>query len=123
MRAVAVVAAFFALAVSARAAVWPTWWHHPKPTVAVQRFWDRVAYCETSSRWDWGAEHRPAEGHVYEGGVGFYFGTYATWARELGLYVRYPHAYLAPRLVQIAVAEYGYTVHNGFWGSIEDGCA
>jgi len=81
-------------------------------------FWDRVAACETGGRWDWGARNRPAEGHTYEGGVGFYHGTWDTWAGAVRLLNRYPHAYQAPRLVQIAVAEYGYSV-GGYWGCLD----
>ncbi len=92
----------------------------PRSTV---QFWDNVARCETGQRWDWGAQHRAGEGHTYEGGVGFYWQTWQAWARELGLLRRYPHAYLAPKLVQIQVAEYGLRVHNGYWGAIANGCA
>jgi resuscitation-promoting factor RpfA len=72
-------------------------------------FWDRIAQCETGGNWR-------MHGPVYSGGVGFYNGTWSWWARELGLARRYPFADWAPRLVQIRVAEYGYTRHNGFWG-------
>jgi hypothetical protein len=87
------------------------------------RFWTAVANCETGGRWDWGAERRPGEGPVYEGGPGFYWATWQAWARELGLLARYPHAYEAPRLVQIRVADYGRRVHDGYWGAIANGCA
>jgi hypothetical protein len=91
------------------------------------RFWTAVGSCETGHiglpddgppRWDWGARRRPREGRVYEGGVGFYWATWAAWARELGLLARYPHAYLAPPRVQIRVAEYGRRVHGGYWGCL-----
>lgn len=94
------------------------------------RFWDRVATCETGHigeagdgrpRWDWGARRRHLEGSMYEGGVGFYWVTWRTWARELGLLRRFPHAYMAPRLVQVRVAEYGFVVHGGYWGCVASG--
>jgi hypothetical protein len=79
--------------------------------------WYAVARCETGGRWDWGAKRRPAEGHTYEGGVGFYWGTWRKWAGELGLLGRYPHAYLAPARVQIRVAQYGWE-RGGYWGCL-----
>jgi len=80
-------------------------------------FWDRVADCETGGRWDWGARSRPGEGHTFEGGVGFYASTWTAWATELHLAWLWPRAYMAPRLVQIAVAQYGYE-HGGYWGCV-----
>lgn len=91
------------------------------------RYWTAVGSCETGHlglpddgppRWDWGARHRPTEGHVYEGGVGFYHYTWLQWAHDLGLDRRYPHAYMAPPLVQIRVADYGRRVHAGYWGCL-----
>ncbi len=102
--AVALLAAYMAalaLAVKATAKL-------PASTVA---FWDRVAQCETGQNW------RMA-GATYSGGLGFYNQTWAWWARELGLLGRYPSANLAPRLVQIRVAEYGRRVHRGYWGCL-----
>jgi Transglycosylase-like domain len=72
-------------------------------------FWDRIAACETGSDWQ-------MKGATYEGGVGFYVATWRWWASELGLLRRFPHAYLAPRLTQIRVAEYGLRNHDGYWG-------
>jgi hypothetical protein len=83
----------------------------------VVAFWERVAACETGSRWDWGARRRPAEGSTYEGGPGFYYASWEMWARALGVYGRYPHAYLAPKLVQVRVAQYGYE-RGGYWGCL-----
>ena len=60
-------------------------------------------------------------GSTYSGGVGFYNSTWTAWAGELGFTYRY--ADQAPRRVQIVVADYGYRVHRGYWGSIHDGCA
>lgn len=57
-------------------------------------------------------------GSRYEGGVGFAVSTWSLWAGQLGIAGRYPHAWMAPPLVQIAVAEYGYQ-HRGYWGTIE----
>ena len=74
-------------------------------------FWDRVAYCETGSRWG-------GLGSTYQGGLGFYYTTWNWWASELGLLARYPDAGDAPRLVQIQVADYGRRVHHGYWGCI-----
>lgn len=89
------------------------------------RAWERVAQCETGGvlgypLWDWGKyRHRSSlEGSKYEGGVGFYWGTWDWWAGELGLIKKYPHAYDAPKLVQIRVADYGLRVHNGYWGCL-----
>jgi len=78
-------------------------------TPATVAYWDRVAQCETGRRWQ-------APGPTYQGGVGFYWATWDWWARELGLHRRYPDAHLAPRLVQIRVADYGRRVHRGYWG-------
>jgi hypothetical protein len=72
-------------------------------------YWDRVAQCETGSTWR-------GLGRTYQGGLGFYWATWDWWARELGLHRRYPDAGLAPRLVQIRVADYGLRVHRGYWG-------
>jgi len=84
------------------------------------RYWTAVASCETGSggppKWDWGSKHRPGEGTLFEGGVGFSATVWQIWAGELGLLNRYPHAYEAPALVQMRVAEYGRTVHNAQWG-------
>jgi hypothetical protein len=77
----------------------------------VQVFWDRVAQCETGGNWR-------MRGPTYSGGVGFYNPTWSSWAGELRLVARYPNAADAPRLVQIRVAEYGLTVHRGYWGCL-----
>jgi hypothetical protein len=100
--AVALLAAYLlvlALAVKAHAKL-------PPATVA---FWDRIARCETGSDWQ-------MSGSRYSGGVGFANSTWAWWARELGLIVRYPTADRAPRLVQMRVAEYGLVHYRGYWG-------
>jgi hypothetical protein len=84
------------------------------------RYWTAVAVCETGSggapKWDWGSKHRPGEGTLFEGGVGFSATVWQIWAGELGLLKRYPHAYNAPALVQIRVADYGAKVHGARWG-------
>jgi hypothetical protein len=84
------------------------------------RYWTAVASCETGGggppKWDWGSKHRPGEGTLYEGGLGFSATAWQIWAGELGLLSRYPHAFNAPALVQIGVAQYGRKVHNGYWG-------
>lgn len=84
------------------------------------RFWDRVARCETGGNWRMGATYRHP---IYEGGVGFAVTTWRWWSSELGLARRYPHAFQAPRLVQIRVSDYGYRVYHGYWGCIASGAA
>lgn len=84
---------------------------HAKLPPATLAFWDRVARCETGGNWQ-------MSGSTYEGGVGFYWATWRWWASELGLLERYPHAYMAPRTVQIRVAEYGLNTHRGYWGCL-----
>lgn len=90
--------------------------------------WWKIALCETGHigdsqdgkpRWDWGSKHRHLEGKVYEGGVGFYASTWMLWAKAVGVYRQYPHAFLAPPLIQIKVAKYGFA-HGGYWGCIRE---
>jgi hypothetical protein len=76
-------------------------------------YWDGVARCETGGRVDYGAGH---PGWTWSGYVGFARSTWREWAGELGLVGRYPLPELAPRLVQIRVADYGRRVHAGYWG-------
>jgi hypothetical protein len=82
--------------------------------------WTAVAACETGSggppKWDWGSKHRPGEGTLFEGGVGFSAYMWKVWAGELGILKRYPHAYDAPPLVQMQVAEYGVDTDHVTWG-------
>ena len=84
------------------------------------KYWTAVASCETGSggapKWDWGSKHRPGEGALFEGGLGISAQMWQVWADELGLLKQYPHAYLAPALVQIRVAVYGVTAHGARWG-------
>jgi hypothetical protein len=80
----------------------------PASTIAL---WDRVARCETGSTWT-------GLGSTYQGGLGFYYATWDWWAKELGLWSKYPDAGMAPRLVQIRVADYGRRVHGGYWGCL-----
>jgi Transglycosylase-like domain len=84
------------------------------------RYWTAIAKCETGGggppKWNWGSKHRPGEGSAFEGGLGFSADTWQRWAGELGLLRRYPHAYDAPRLVQIRAAVYGTKIHNARWG-------
>jgi hypothetical protein len=92
-------------------------------TVGVPMFWQRVAHCETDSRWDWGkyahtAERRAGEGTTFEGGLGFYAGTWTLWRRQI--HVRYAHAWQAPPRVQALVASWGLE-HGGYWGCLHDG--
>lgn len=75
--------------------------------------WDAVQRCEEPvTGWR-------TRGSLYEGGVGFAVTTWAQWARELGLYARYPHAWMAPPAVQKRVAQYGYE-RGGSWGCIHE---
>jgi hypothetical protein len=83
-------------------------------------YWTAVAKCETGGggppKWDWGSRHRPGEGTLFEGGVGFSAAMWKLWAGELGLAAQYPHAYNAPPLIQMQVAQYGATVQHAVWG-------
>jgi hypothetical protein len=86
----------------------------------VPAFWRNLAQCETGGRWDWGKyagtpSQRPAEGFTYEGGLGFYAGTWDTWRIEVN--VRYDHAWQAPPAVQVRVARWGLA-HGGYWGCL-----
>lgn len=87
----------------------------PKPphfSGPVLRFWDGVARCEEGGNWRF-------KGSVYSGALGFANSTWSLWAGDLGLTRWYPNAGDAPRLVQIWVADWGYRVKRGYWGSIE----
>lgn len=78
------------------------------------KYWTAIAACETGGNW-------AMSGSTYEGGVGFAVTTYRWWARELGYLARYPHAYMAPRLVQMQIAQYGLERYNGYWGCAHQG--
>jgi hypothetical protein len=84
------------------------------------RHWTAVAACETGGggppKWDWGSKHRPGEGMLFEGGVGFSAYMWKVWAGELGILERYPHAYDAPPLLQMQVAEFGVDSDHVTWG-------
>lgn len=83
-------------------------------------FWTRDAVCETGHDppyWNYG---QPGSGHggpAYEGGIAFAPSTWRWWAREIGAYPRYLHAYLAPAAVQAAAAQWGRD-HVGRWGCV-----
>lgn len=81
----------------------------------VPPFWNALAQCETGGRWDWGKRHRPSEGHTYEGGLGFYWATWRTWARGAGVNVS--HAYNATPAQQVRVGRYGLR-RGGYWGCL-----
>ena len=89
-------------------------------TPQVIRYWTAVGSCETGAggppKWDWGSKHRPGEGLLFQGGLGFATTVWQIWAGELGLLKLYPHAFDAPALVQIRVAEYGMKTHAAHWG-------
>lgn len=90
---------------------------HAALSKRVVAFWQKVQRCEEPiTGWS-------TRGSTYSGGVGFYNATWSKWATELGLGARYPNAADAPMLVQIRVADYGYRVHHGYWGTIADGCS
>ena len=84
------------------------------------KYWTAVAACETGGggapKWDWGSKHRPYEGTLFEGGIGFSALMWKVWAGELGILAQYPHAYSAPPVVQMQVAEYGMKTHHATWG-------
>ena len=101
MRVLATATAIVALAVSPSA--------HGKLSPDRIAFWDRIARCETGGNWR-------MSGSIYSGGVGFANSTWRWWARELGLLSQFPNANLAPRMVQIRVAEYGLLRYHGYWG-------
>jgi hypothetical protein len=89
----------------------------------VPKFWVRVAKCETDGRWDWGkyadsASRRPGEGTTFEGGLGFYSGTWTLWRRQI--HVGYQHAWQAPPAIQAEVAAWGLE-HGGYWGCMHNG--
>jgi hypothetical protein len=103
------------LAVLAAAAVlpWPA-------SARVSAFWRQLAHCETGGRWNWGRyahspARRPGEGSTFEGGLGFYYGTWTMWRKHVG--VRYLHAWQAPPAVQVRVAAWGLA-HGGYWGCL-----
>jgi hypothetical protein len=88
----------------------------------VSVFWQRLAQCETSGRWDWGkfagsSHRRRAEGRTFEGGLGFYAPTWRTWAKAVHVLGTYPHAWMAPPPVQVKVAAYGLR-RGGYWGCL-----
>jgi len=84
-------------------------------SAGVPSFWRNLAHCETGGRWDWGERHRPGEGHVFEGGLGFYASTWRMWSERLG--ISYRHAWQAPPSVQVLVASWGLA-HGGYWGCL-----
>jgi hypothetical protein len=91
-------------------------------TSGVSVFWQRLAQCETQGRWNWGkyagtARRRYAEGRTFEGGLGFYAGTWREWAKAVHVLGRYPHAWMAPPAIQVEVAAYGLR-RGGYWGCL-----
>ena len=92
----------------------------PTLTPQLVRHWTAVGSCETGSggppKWDWGSKHRPGEGALFEGGLGISALMWKLWAGQLGLLVQYPHAYDAPPLVQMRVAQFGVQTSNAKWG-------
>jgi hypothetical protein len=112
-------------AVVAVAAASVLWFAHGAPaarTTGVSVFWQRLAKCETDGRWDWGkyandVRRRQGEGTTFEGGLGFYSGTWRAWAKAVHELGRYPHAWMAPPVVQVKVAVYGLR-RGGYWGCL-----
>ncbi|HEX4518431.1 MAG TPA: hypothetical protein VH063_02505 [Gaiellaceae bacterium] len=92
----------------------------PPLTPSLIRYWTAVAKCETGAggapKWNWGSRHRPNEGTLYEGGVGFSTAMWKQWAAELGWLTLFPDAFDAPPRVQMTVAQYGAIVHKAQWG-------
>jgi len=94
----------------------------PTAEQLVPQFWQRLAMCETTGRWDWGRyantpQQRRLEGTRFEGGLGFAASTWQAWARAVRVLDDYPHAWMAPPLVQVRVAAYGLR-HGGSWGCL-----
>ena len=91
-------------------------------TAGVSVFWQRLAQCETAGRWNWGKyahspRRRASEGTTFEGGLGFYVSTWRQWAKSVHVLGRYPHAWMAPPVVQVKVAAYGLR-RGGYWGCL-----
>ena len=90
-----------------------------------EAFWDRVAQCETGGDWRWGSQFASP---TYEGGVGFASSTWrglVSGAKFGGVpspFARlarfFPHAFNAPRLWQIALAQWLY-LRGGYWGCLQ----
>ena len=80
---------------------------------SIPRFWQTLADCETSGRWDWGARHRPGEGQTFVGGLGIYAPNWAAWRMHVG--VRGP-AWRATPAAQVRVAEWGWRHERAWWG-------
>ena len=74
-------------------------------------YWQKIHRCEQPA--GWGMVNR-----YYPGGLGISVGAWNWWAGELGLLKRYPNGAVAPMLVQIQVADYGWRVHRGMWTSM-----
>jgi hypothetical protein len=97
----------------------------PREPAGVQAFWDRVAQCETGGDWRWGSQFASP---TYEGGVGFASSTWrglVSGAKFGGVpspFARlarfFPHAFNAPRLWQIALAQWLY-LRGGYWGCLQ----
>ncbi len=101
---------------STRLAILHGWQHRLRVTYRTYHrlygygVWDRLAQCETQGNWSWGAQYGNP---TFEGGIGFYHGTWATY-RPSG----YPeHAYQASRVQQINVGRRVLAdVGPGAWG-------
>jgi hypothetical protein len=78
-------------------------------SAATIAYWDKIGRCETGGNYQ-------MHGSSFSGGLGFANSTYEWWADELGFLARYPSADLAPRLVQIRIADFGYRLYRGYWG-------
>ncbi len=81
-----------------------------KLTPATIAYWQRIHLCEQPDSWS------HLQFREYKGGLGISNGAWNWWARELGLTRLYPTAGNAPPIVQIRVAQYGWSRYRGSWG-------
>jgi hypothetical protein len=90
---------------------------HPVRAVGVEvpsrttvAYWQRLAQCETGSRWS-------GLGSTFQGGLGIWWGNWDRWTAILGL-SGYQDAGDAPPLVQIRVADWAYRNDSPrpYWG-------
>lgn len=93
-----------------------------KLSQATLKYWIGVGRCEQRGNGIFGVQWN-FPGPKYQGGLGFYSGTWDWWASELNpggrsVLSRFPNAGDAPWRVQIWVADYGLKTHNGYWGCI-----
>jgi len=83
----------------------------------VPAFWQRLAHCETNSRWNWGAETRPGEGSTFVGGLGIYAPNWVAWRGHVGIA---GPAWRATPSQQARVAAWGFVHARAWWGCFRD---